>query len=405
MRNKKKFLVLLISITTGWLLLEATAFFLLPSDQRFLAPEQIMKKYHNDYLQEYSLKTGCTFAESLIAHPVLGFVHRKAPFISKKCSQVFKANNIGVLSERDLPLKKSADDFAILVLGGSVADHIANYKIGSEYQLEKLLNEKFLPPHGKQFKVYNGALGAWAMPSQVNMLLMYGDRIDGVIALDGYNEAFPVQEGSRLEKVPAGTYLLSFADRSSLKIRYLNMLWAYQYAVSHSFLRHSYFFPTFYNVLTQIYQKSIVTPEDIDEFTTGNSEAINLPKAEARKWSGESLGKYMESFHQIGSFKKIKTAQFLQPTRFKGKILTDEEKSFHEFIEPQVFDLVTSQYTRLEKNKYPVRSLAGIFEKESGPIYSDHIHYRSEGSRSRGKDLVCEAMVTELGGLWNLKKR
>jgi len=406
LRNKK-LLLLSGSIILCWLLLEATSFFLIPANQRSLPPEQLMKKYHNEYLQEYSLKTGCTFAESVIAHPMLGFVHRRAPFISKKCTQVFKANNIGVLSERDLPLKKNPDDFAIMILGGSVADHMANYKIGNVFQLEKLLNEKFVPLSGKQFKIYNGAMGAWAMPSQVNMLLMYGDRIDAAISLDGYNEAFPVQEGARLEKVPAGTYFLSFADRGSLKIRYLNMLWAYQYAVSHSFLKHSYFFPTFYHVLTQIYQNFIVSPEDLDPFITGNTEQINLPKEEARLWSAESLGKYMQAFHETGRFKKIKTAEFLQPTRFTGKILTDEEKAYHEYIEAPVYNLISAQYNRLEKEKYPVKSLATVFEKEQGTIYSDHIHYRTDpdGERSRGKDLVAEAMVNELGHIWNLKKR
>jgi len=404
LRNKK-LLLLPGSLFICWLLLEATSFFLIPVNQRSLPPEKILKKYHNEYLQEYSLKTGCTFAESVIAHPVLGFVHRRSPFISKKCNQVFKANNIGVLSERDLPLKKNPDDFAVMILGGSVADHIANYKTGGGYQLEKILNEKFYPPVGKQFKIYNGALGAWAMPSQVNMLLMYGDRLDGAISLDGYNEAFPVQEGERLEKVPAGTYFLSFADRNSLKIRYLNMLWAYQYAVSNSFLKHSYFFPTFYHVLTQIYQTHIVSPEDLDPFITGNTEQIALPKVEARLWSAQSLGKYMEAFHEIGRFKKIRTAEFLQPTRFSGKVLTEEEKSFHEFIEAPVYNLISAQYARLEKASYPVKSLAAVFEKEQGTIYSDHIHYRSEGERSRGKDLVCEAMAIELGRLWNLKKR
>lgn len=406
LQNKKKQLFILFIVTIiGLLALEGFSYLLLSSTERSLPASAIMSSNHNQYLQEFSLKSGCTFAESIIAHPMLGFVQRRPEYLSKRCLNNFRANNIGVLSDRDLPLTKKDDEFSIMLLGGSVADHLANYKNGNDYFLEKVLNQKYIPPKGKRFTVYNGALGAWAMPAQVTMLLMYGERIDGAISLDGYNEAFPVQEGVRLERAPAGTYVLSFSDRGSLRVLGLRFLWAYQYVVSHSWLKHSYFFNTAYKAMTKFYEEHIISPSLIKEYTLGNSEDLHLPLMNAREWSLKSLGSYMQTFHQLGQAKKIKTAEFLQPTRFYGKQLTNEEKSYREYVDQSIFEKIEGLYRELALQKFPVKSLTKVFAGENETIYSDHIHYKTTDRRSKGKELVAIAIAEELGRMWNLKKR
>lgn len=407
MENKgKKVSLLIVVLFICFGFLELFSYLLLSPAEKKLPASAILASSHNEYLKDYSLKSGCTFAESIIAHPTLGFVHRKQEDLWKRCKTFFKANNIGIISDRDLPLKKKPDEFGILLVGGSVAEQVANYKAkDGNYFLENILNQKFYPPTGKHFTLYNGALGAWAMPSQVNMLLMYGERIDAAISLDGYNESFPVQEGVRHERVPALTYILSFSERSSLKIQGLRFLWAYQYGISHTWLKHSYFFNLSYRILTGIYQSHIVSQDLIDEFSRGNTEDLNLSLVEAQKWSLDSLQRYMESFHQLGKSRNILTAEFLQPARFYGKVFTAEEKMHREYIQEETFKNIEGIYKTLLAKKFPVKSLTNVFATEKETIYSDHIHYIMVDGYSKGKELVAEAMAEELGRLWHLKKR
>lgn len=404
--SKKQYILLIALIASVFFgALEAVAYFLLSPADRKLPAEVLFQSYHNEYLEDHARRSGCTFPESLIAHPMLGFVHRKKEYASSRCRFVL-ANNIGIAAERDLPLKKNENEFALFLLGGSVAEHLANYrgKDGS-YYLEKILNEKFIPPRGTRFTVYNGAMGAWAMPAQINMLLMYGERVDGAISLDGYNESFSLQEGARHEGVPTATYILSFSDSSSMRILGLRFLWAYQYVLSRTWLKHSYFFNATYRTFTGMYERHVLNPELLDEFSKGNTEELNLSESEKRDWSLQSLKRYMESFHQLGSAKKILTAEFLQPSRHFGKTLTAEEKSYREYIEPSVYKNLDQTYQSMSSAGWPVRSLTSLFANETGSIYADHIHYNSENGVSRGAEMVAGAIADELGRLWKLKKR
>lgn len=407
--SKRKYILLIVLIASIFFgALEAVSYFLLPAKDRELPAEVLLQSYHNEYLEDHARRSGCTFPESLIAHPMLGFVHRKKEFASSRCRFVL-ANNIGIATERNLPLKKSENEFAVFLLGGSVAEHLANYR-GKDgaYYLEKILNEKYIPPKGKRFTIYNGAMGAWAMPSQVNMLLMYGERVDGAISLDGYNESFSLQEGERHEGVPTATYILSFSDSSSVRILGLRFLWAYQYVLSRTWLKHSYFFNATYRTFTGMYERHILNPRLLDEFNKGNMEQLDqqgLSDNERRDWSLQSLKRYMESFHQLGAAKKILTAEFLQPSRHFGKTLTEEEKSYREYIIPEIYKSLDLLYGSLAADKWPVRSLTSLFKDETGSIYADHIHYKSENGTSRGAEMVAEAIAIELGRFWKLQKR
>lgn len=403
--SKKQYILLVFLIASVFFgALEIVAFFLLPASDRKLSAEELFHTYHNEYLADHARRSGCTFPESLIAHPMLGFVHRKKEFASSRCRFVL-ANNIGIATERDLPLKKKENEFAVFLLGGSVAEHLANYKSkDGSYYLEKILNEKYVPPRGARFTLYNGAMGAWAMPAQVNMLLMYGERVDAAVSLDGYNESFSLQEGERHEGVPTATYILSFSDSSSIRILGLRFLWAYQYFLAKSWLKHSYFFNATYRTFTGMYERHALNPDLLDEFSKGNMEQLNLPEKERRDWSLQSLRRYMESFHQLGAARKLLTAEFLQPSRHFGKTLTKEEQSFREYIVPEVYQNLDHLYGAMAREKWPVRSLTSLFHQEKETIYADHIHYKDDGG-SRGAEMVAEAMALELGRLWNLKKR
>jgi hypothetical protein len=234
--------------------------------------------------------------------------------------------------------------------------------------------------------------------------LMYGERVDGVISIDGYNEAFAVQEGRRLEQVPVASFILANSSRTSLRVLGLKFLWAYQYVISKSLLKHSYFFNVTYKIMTGIYQRHIISPELIEEFSKGNTEAIALPLPQAQSWSLESLERYIKNFHQIGRVSSIQTAEFLQPTRLYGKTLTNEEQLSAEFIQKDIYSKIDNLYQSLEKKKFPIHSLTNIFKEEKNEIYGDNIHFKMSNGISKGNEILAKKISEQLGKFWSLKK-
>ena len=92
---------------------------------------------------------------------------------------------------------------------------------GKNY-FEYYLNKNFISPNGKPFKIYTGAMGGWTFPNQIMMTLMYNDRVDAIVSLDGYNEARNVQDGEHLEKIWGGHNLLAQLSKNSYVFKYLN---------------------------------------------------------------------------------------------------------------------------------------------------------------------------------------
>jgi len=401
-KSKKILFLSVFSVLIGFfLLLEMVSYLSLTSEEKRLPPSRLLSVNQNKYIQEFSLTTGCLFTDAVIGHPVLGYVYRQRDYMSLRCQRMTRVNNIGMRFDRDLPLVKNKKEFALLVVGGSVAEQFANYQRKDEpYFFEELLNRSIKLPSGKKFRVYNGSVGGWAMPNQLNMIQMYGDRIDGVIALDGYNEAAPIARGERLEKVLPDVYLLATSPKNSFVHIYLKVLRRLQENLANTFLKHSYFFNVSYKIMVAVLNGTILSPEVLNEFSEGNTEKIQLPIMERRQWAMNSLRRYLIQFHESGRLQGIKTAHFLQPSRMYGKVLTENEKKAKEYGITEVYLQMDTLYSDLGK-KYPIRSLTHIFENERGEIYSDHIHFiRGERDYSKGNEMVAMAIVQDLKKLW-----
>lgn len=401
------FALILIFFTYG--LLEIVSYISLSPEEKKVKPGDLMRLQSNEMVEGRGQRYGCSFSETTIGHPMLGFVHRRKEFLTGGCLKENgpKGNNIMMNSYRDFPIKKNDDEFVIMVLGGSVAFMFTDYHLSENPYFEDYLNKHYLPPKKKVFKVYPGAAGAWAMPNQVNMFLMYGERVDGVVSIDGYNEVFPVQEKRRLEQIPAGQFILSNTPNSSWRFTYMNTLWLYRSLVAKTWLKHSYFFNVVYKVLVGFLQKVVISESLREEFSRGNSEQLDsLPFEEREDWVVGSLERYMLRLHDLGRLTNVLTAEFLQPTRLMGKDLTEEEKLPIEYIDPKAYARVRETYLGLEKKGYPVRDLTYLFKDEKGTIYSDHIHYKWDiKDGSRGNELMAKAIGKHLESMWGIKPR
>lgn len=386
--------------------LELISYLAFSQQERTAGPAQFFSLQHNQFIEDIGQQVGCSFAQTTIGHSMLGFTHRRNGTLSSQCQM--SINNIGINTTRDLPLTKQLEDFAILIVGGSVANLLANYQISPENTyLEDLLNHTYKPPGAKKrFRIYNGAAGAWAMPNQLNMMIMYDERIDGVIAVDGYNEGFPIGAGRRLEQIPAATQILTNLSKDDWKFDYMNSLARYKHMVASSFLKHSYFFNIVYKFLATALGKWIIPEKVTNEFYEGNTERLPLTNEAAKEWSAQSLERYCAKLHIFGQKLGLKTAQFLQPTRLFGKTLTEDEKLAMEFIKESDYRRIQKSYLKLSRQGLPVFDLTEVFIAEKERIYSDHIHYlQNDNGISRGNELVAQAIVHQLGSAWGLKKR
>lgn len=396
------FTIIVISVTL--LMLEGVSYFAFTKEEHEKGIKNYLSLSYNQFIDDIAQKKNCSFAATTIGHSMLGFVMRRKEWLPKGCFG--GANNIGIESARDLPLVKSEEDFTILVLGGSVAHQLTNYQetMSSNF-LQDYLNGQFYPPVKKQFKVLNGAAGAWAQPNQFNMLAMYADRIDGIIVLDGYNESFKISYPASFEQIPAAQQILAYSGRDSYRFKILNMLGSYRYHVSNSFLANSYLMNALYKVQVGIFKNYVVPPAMIDEFLKGNSEDFKLPFHEAKMHALEQYKSYNKKMHLLAKALGIKSIQFLQPTRLWGKVLTNDEKITREFISNDDYKNIEKMYSQLSQEGFPIFSLTEIFKDRKERIYSDHIHYMNIDGKSVGNEIVAATIANQLGQTWKLKNK
>ena len=386
------------------LMLEGVSYFSFSKEEREKGINNYLNLSYNQFIDDIAQRSSCSFSASTIGHSMLGFVMRRKEWLPKGCDG--GANNIGISTSRNLPLVKSPDEFTILVLGGSVAHQLAIYQetLDSSF-LQDYLNDQFLPPSKKSFKVIAGAAGAWAQPNQFNMLAIYGDRIDGIIAIDGYNESFKITYPHSFEQMPAAQQILAYSGKDSYRFKILNLLGTYRHHVANSFLAHSYLMNAFYKVQVGIFKKIVMPPEMIDEFNLGTSEENHLPLSEAKALALNHFKSYNRKMHLLAETTNVKSIQFLQPTRLWGKELTPEEKITREFISGEDYKSIEKTYKQLNQEGFPVFSLTEIFNDRKERIYSDHIHYLNVNGTSIGNEIVTMTIAKHLENTWKLKRK
>lgn len=403
-KNLFSFLLFLILVSATLLTLEGISFFAFTRAERKNGIDKYLQQSYNGYIDDIGQETNCSFSAASIGHPMLGFIMRRKEWVPSGCEG--KGNNVGFDSKRDLPQKKSSDDFTVMILGGSVAQLFAVYgKAGIENYFENYLNKHFYPPEKKQFKIHVGAMGAWSQPNQFNVLAIYGDRIDGIISIDGYNEAHHLTFSRPFEHVPAAQMILAYSGKESYRFHFLNMAGRYRSWLSHSFFKHSYFLNALYKIQVAIIDRVVFGRDLIQEFSEGNAENLKLPLPESEKWVINQLKSYNRKMHLLAKISNIRSAQFLQPTRLYGKELTDEEKLRTEFISKEHYQMIEKAYQELHAEGLPVYSLTTLFGPIKQRMYSDHIHYYYENGSILGNELMTVAIGNQLEKTWKLKRK
>jgi hypothetical protein len=396
--------LLTFSVAAALVLGEAAArFAFFTSTEREEGAEKLWQSYSNAYLRPAD-DQGCSFSDSLLPHPFLGYVHSdKGP-----CG-LGRVNNRGLMSWYDVPAKRDPDHFSILVIGGSVASHLAYGRWdGKSIWLETDLNRRYRSPNGKPFRVISGAAGGWAMPNQLVAAGLYAGFVDALVEIDGYNEAIPAGGGSALDAPNVNTFIMAAQPIGALRTvgatRLLQMLrrkcirWK---ATRNSFLAYS------------VWRRLIAfVPSDADSIG-GDSigKFFALPsewdREERDRWNRLRYEGYVREIAAIARANAIPYAQFLQPMPLLSKPLTPEESAHEQFVSAQTYDQIFVRAVGdLARERIHSASLVDVFQGHRETLYADHIHclFRPDGGNP-GYEIMSDRIARDLGEMWGLRPR
>jgi hypothetical protein len=364
--------------------------------------KKMFSSERNIFIQNWDEEYSCSFPETIISHPNLGYIHRQKVQRSPYCT--LPVNNIGLATKRDLPVIKNKNEFRIMLLGGSVAHQLSNYEtLDGKIFLEDYLNKNYKSPNGFPFVVSTGAAGAWKMPNQLIMTMTYSNRIDAIISLDGYNESYSIKIGRYLEEnYGATTYIAGQSYNSSL-FNYLSLLRTYRIRIKKYKLDHLYTSFILYHNLVNYLVHNYVSEDVIEEFSNKDTQLNNINYSIRKKLITDQFSNYILKLHSLSKFSNLLSAHFLQPTRYYGKKLTESEKNFQDSISSREMDEVRSIYNQLSKT-LPIVDLSELYKNEEGEIFVDHIHCDQQKGKSRGYELMAKAIAENIAKMWKLKK-
>ncbi len=367
-------------------------------DKKYVSVTEKLSQEKSSFEVEKQKTIPCNKYNNILApHPYLTFIHISRP----ECNSY--ANNTGHRGP-DVPLIKNPRDYVVMILGGSVANQLFQFK---HEEMERFFQKKH---PGKHIVILNGSLEGWKQPQQLFMLQMYGEVIDAAISIEGFNEMIfnrrldyalrfdtPFLPGYR--KANAG--FLTDQERSAIWLsgELFDLL------NNSALLRHS---KTAYFISSQIrerLEKNIGRKSDLDSLQEGSLQHLEkiflLPKdwplEKRRDYTIDQYIKYLSLMDATAKQYHIKLAIFLQPAPAIGKILTVEEQKITDDLSYKDDYLLFEQVFLKQKNVLPVYSLLQVFSMEKEPVYKDGIHYREE---SPGPTLVMNQIYRQVDAVW-----
>ncbi len=374
--------------------LEFIAYFLLSQKYPHLNRDNVFNLTYNALITPKALVYKCSWPQTIKAHPQLGFIQKSKNELSEDCRSSTNVNNVGIQSDRDFPNSKKSDEYSLLVVGGSVAQQFSEYRRnGEERYFEKMLNQSLIPPKGKKFVVYTGAMGAWGQPQQGKIVELFGKKFDAVISLEGHNEAFGLQTHLPFAGIEENLKKFSLQSSQSLMNQSLTFIIQLQRMLSDSHLKKSYFLVTNILAFQKMYHLFFLT----------KSSPPQHSRFEISKDKKNDLLNSIKNFHLMAQKLEIKSMTFLHPTRFMGKALTLNEKNYLDNVSAHSYLEAYRIYLQLKKEGWAIGDLTNVFQSHTEDLFGDHIHLKiDEEGHSKGNELVTEAIIKELHMAWKM---
>jgi hypothetical protein len=405
-------LSVLAGITLSLALLEATAIvWLWIEDGHYTSAAELFDRTQNAYVHDITKGTACRYVDTLFPHPYVGFVHHANPPCGLR-----QVNNIGLFNA-DYPTVKRSDRYTILLTGGSVASHLAQYDPPPKpHFLEEELNAHYVSPNGGPFLVLNGGDGSWRQPQPLILFALYASAVDAVVVIGGLNEyyAFRPYERERLDRP-----LANFVD--------VNPLVADEYfgdaAISwvmgriagelslNPVLGHSH---AAYLIIRRIdamaksgggrrsgkrttLESIFALPPDV----VGDGEKVFATQLALYR-------KYQSSMEAIARDYDVKTAYFFHAVPAWGKTLTEQEKAVvGDLSYGPLYRRMVEAMMRQREPGMPVFDLGDMLIDVKETMYADLAHFAQDArtGESPGNRLMAKRVAADLQQAWHLRRK
>lgn len=326
------------------------------------------------------------------------------------------ANNQGFFTDKSYPYRKSPREFVIGIFGGSVAMQVAGRS--------ELLKQKLLPI--LRSKGYDAvtilpfAIGAWHQPQSFFAFVYYFDTIDMAIDLDGFNEAtslgpnqlrtYPARYPS-IEVYPllANRNVSPYEARDAATLSMTSDFAAWitralaRPPFKYSMLVHSVWraFASQYDRYAASLRAHIAADStEWAHIETDRSDGIVADKVEGYNRFYADL---IRDADLIARAHGKPFFHFIQPNQYyrDAKPLSEEERT--QYATNDWFDLVTSEYEKLETISDELRdggieseSLARLFADVPATVYADACcHFNAAGLRMIDDAIAARVLSSE----------
>lgn len=370
-------------------------------EDRALGARKLFDEHQSPYIQRQMADVRsekCSWSDTIVAHPYLGWVNKARG----ECHQPY-VNSRG-FPGRDIPFEKDSDHFTILVVGGSVASQLAAGKGNGGIWLEQILNRDYRSPNGKPFAIVSGAFGAWKFPTQNIATVLFGNRVDAVVAIDGFNEA--LNDPMDFPDIFLAVRLSREGEENSHWINFRTLRRWRNFCVRTPLLNRSYM-----AVAIMRWQVSRVEKAAAEARLASPYGDYYFPSSYSlerrRQWNTEQLKYYIRLLAGQARALKLKFAHFMQPIPDYKKPLTENEKRNLKAVTKDRYLPMLKANAELAKEGVATFSLAGVFDGHEEELYADEIHcaFDQEGVDSPGYRIMSEEIARVLGKQWKLRRK
>ncbi|WP_068312432.1 hypothetical protein [Polycladidibacter hongkongensis] len=325
--------------------------------------KEIVAKRTNVHL---SVTGKCALPESNFKlHPYLAFT-------SGRCFEVNELGLTGRRLERDKP-----GIFRIGIVGGSVAKQFGGLQLREPAAFEQHLNECYQAKGYDEIRIINFADGAWKHPQQSIALLLWGQEIDAVLVLEGFNEHYNLTNLIDFS-VPASTFF-SLANRGPLTAMYIDVVESVaksKISYSHTVKLTAWLFG---ETLKQLPSASDL--HSAKDFVYRERAAVN--KSDDQLANVKAYKQALANLKQLSIAHQLPVAFVLQPFP-NGKHLTPYEKRVVTYMaSDKHLQLTREVFSKIE----PALDASALFEHEEQTIFGDPIHFNNRDQAS-GKEVM-----------------
>lgn len=348
----------------------------------------------------------CTKLDQLFPHPYLEYVyHNNAP-----CDHAAVAPS--GLPSPEIPAERDEEYYSVMLTGGSLAALLGGLRIANSGEwlppsesrprfLEEELARCYEAPQGRAFRVFNVAVGGWKQPQQAIALLLFGDAVDAVVSLEGFNEvhAYGFQ---RLETPHLSFQVLNPLATGTARFAGQGWLLALvQSTAERTWLRHS----ALVDVVLETWRTRLAeeAKRHGENLKTTSASLFRLPSdwpADRRRaFNIAAHMKYLRVMDSIADALGIPAMFFLQPVPAVGKQLTPQELEVVGDLSYRDTYLETeAALDDLRQDGVAAESLTQIFSRVDETVYADpaHLALAPDGLDSPGYRLLAAAIADRL---------